>query len=66
MLLQRCENDGCSVLDVQMQGCCCVASAALPCNDEVPVLVNVLGLNLYPSVGCCKTIGAIKSEAMAR
>ena len=53
----KCENDGCSILNAQMQCCCCVCSAALPCNEEVPVAVNVMGLTLFPKVACCATVG---------
>jgi hypothetical protein len=49
----RPECDGCSVINAQCHSCCLVASAALPCNEEVPVAVSVLGLTLYPTVGCC-------------
>ena len=48
----KCEFDGCSCFNLQAHCCCSVASAALPCNDEVPVAVSVLGLTLYPKCGC--------------
>ncbi|KAL7517746.1 hypothetical protein ACHAWF_000152 [Thalassiosira exigua] len=35
------ECDGCSVVNAQGHCCCFVVSAALPCNDEVPVAVSV-------------------------
>ncbi|CAB9513534.1 expressed unknown protein [Seminavis robusta] len=62
----KCECDGCSVLNVQVHGLCGVVSAAIPCNEEVPLAVNVLGCNLYPKCGCCVTIGEIKAEGMCR
>jgi hypothetical protein len=30
-----------------------VMSIALPCNEEVPVALSIVGLTLYPTVGCC-------------
>ena len=45
--------DGCSCLTAQVQCCCAVCSAALPCNDEVPVALAACGLVLYPACGCC-------------
>lgn len=33
--------------------CCAVVSAAIPCNEEVPIAVSIAGLTLYPAVGCC-------------
>ena len=47
------ECDGCSICNAQAHLCCCVASAALPCNDEVPVALSVAGLTVYPKCGCC-------------
>jgi hypothetical protein len=49
----KSECDGCSVVDAQVQACCIVVSAAIPCNEEVPLAVSVLGLTLYPVQGCC-------------
>ena len=49
----KCENDGCSIINSQLQCCCLVCSAALPCNEEVPVAVSVLGLTVFPKFGCC-------------
>lgn len=48
----QCEFDGCSCFNLQAHCCCCVASAALPCNDEVPIAVSFMGLTLYPKCGC--------------
>lgn len=62
----KVECDGCSVVNTQLQGCCFVVSAAVPCNDEVPLAVNVLGVNLFPKVGCCVTVGDIQGESMKR
>ncbi|GKZ00750.1 hypothetical protein MPSEU_001026900 [Mayamaea pseudoterrestris] len=45
----------CSLINAQAHVCCSVCSAAIPCNDEVPVALVVLGLDLYPKVGCCLT-----------
>ena len=49
----RPECDGCSILNAQCQVCQFVASAAIPCNKEVPLAVSVLGLTLFPTIGCC-------------
>lgn len=46
------ECDGCSCVNIQAHCCCCVTSAAFPCNDEVPVALTVLGLTMYPKCGC--------------
>jgi len=51
----KCENDGCSFCNAQVHCCCTVCSAALPCNEEVPVAVAVAGLMVYPKFGCCVT-----------
>lgn len=51
------ECDGLSCVNAQAQCCCIVNSCAVPCNEEVPVAVTILGLTLYPEVGCCKTVG---------
>eukprot|EP00543_Licmophora_paradoxa_P004527 CAMPEP_0202448044 /NCGR_PEP_ID=MMETSP1360-20130828/6836_1 /ASSEMBLY_ACC=CAM_ASM_000848 /TAXON_ID=515479 /ORGANISM="Licmophora paradoxa, Strain CCMP2313" /LENGTH=133 /DNA_ID=CAMNT_0049065413 /DNA_START=96 /DNA_END=497 /DNA_ORIENTATION=+ len=56
----RCENDGCSVFNIQCQFCQFVLSGAVPCNKEVPVAVSLLGATLYPKCGCCVKIGDIK------
>ena len=47
------EFDGCSVLNLQCQALCAVISAAIPCNQEVPLAVTVLGLTVYPKCGFC-------------
>ena len=65
-ILQKCECDGCSVLNVQLHGLCGVITAAIPCNEEVPLTLNVLGCNLYPKCGCCVTIGDVRGEGMCR
>jgi hypothetical protein len=49
----KSECDGCSVVNAQLQVCCLVVSAAVPCNEEVPLAVSVLGLTCYPTCGCC-------------
>ena len=56
------ECDGCSVCNLQAHLCCCVASAALPCNDEVPVALTFAGLTVFPKVSrgsshCLRAIG---------
>ena len=48
-----CGCDDFALVKGQVQMLCAVCSAAIPCNDEVPVAVTVLGLTLYPTVGCC-------------
>jgi hypothetical protein len=52
----KCEGDGCSLVNLQCQICCTVLSAAVPCNEEVPLTVNLLGLTLYPKPGCCMSL----------
>jgi hypothetical protein len=47
------ECDGCSVLNGQCQAMCLVVSAAIPCNNEVPVAVAIAGLTLYHKCGFC-------------
>ena len=47
------ECDGCALMKVQLQAFCLAISAALPCDEEVPPAVNILGLGLYPKCGCC-------------
>jgi len=42
---------------------CCVLSMALPCNEEVPVAVSVLGVTLFPKQGCCMSIEDLKGGA---
>ena len=49
----KCENDGCSVLNAQLQCCCVVCSSAIPCNEEVPLAVTLAGLTVFPTCGCC-------------
>jgi hypothetical protein len=46
------ECDGCSVCNAQLHCCCAAVSAAFPCNDEVPCVVNVAGWTLYPQCKC--------------
>ncbi|KAL9182899.1 hypothetical protein ACHAXT_004178 [Thalassiosira profunda] len=55
-----CDGDGC--LNAQAHICCCVTSAALPCNDEVPVAVTVAGLTVFPKCGCCVPMKEIMSR----
>lgn len=57
-----CSDCG-SVVDVQCQICNAVVTGALPCNAEVPVAISVLGLTLYPKIGCCIKIGEIKGTS---
>ncbi|GAX22523.1 hypothetical protein FisN_14Hh145 [Fistulifera solaris] len=56
------ECDGCSIINGQLHACCAVMSCAFPCNEEVPVAVSLVGLNLYPKCGLCLT----QKEAMVR
>lgn len=56
------ECDGCSGVNGQCQVCCLVANGAVPCNNEVPVAVAILGVMLYPKVGCC----VMQNEVMNR
>jgi len=49
----KCENDGCSCFNAQVQCCCAVCSAAVPCNEEVPVALALAGIMVYPKCGCC-------------
>ncbi len=58
----KIDCDGLSVMDVQCQVCNIVVSGALPCNKEVPVAVSILGLTLFPKVGCCVKIGDLKKN----
>jgi hypothetical protein len=46
-----CDGEGC--INAQVQLCCLVVSAAIPCTDEVPAAVTIAGLTIYPKVGCC-------------
>ncbi len=55
-----CSDCG-SVVDVQFQMCNLVVTGALPCNKEVPIAISILGLTLYPKVGCCVKIGDLKA-----
>jgi hypothetical protein len=59
----KCENDGASIVNAQLQCCCLVCSAALPCNDEVPVALTIAGLTLYPKCGCCvkQSVSCVRS-----
>ncbi len=56
------ENDGCSLINSQVQCCCCVVNAAIPCNKEVPVTLAAFGFMVYPKCGCC----VVQSEFMER
>ena len=56
----KCEADGCSLFNIQCQMCQLIVQGAIPCNKEVPVAVTVLGLTLFPKIGCCMTIGGLK------
>lgn len=58
----RFENDGCSILNAQCQLFNLVVSAALPCNEEVPVAISVLGATVFPKCGCCIKIGDLKKD----
>eukprot|EP00542_Grammatophora_oceanica_P017958 CAMPEP_0194046066 /NCGR_PEP_ID=MMETSP0009_2-20130614/19279_1 /TAXON_ID=210454 /ORGANISM="Grammatophora oceanica, Strain CCMP 410" /LENGTH=123 /DNA_ID=CAMNT_0038691193 /DNA_START=76 /DNA_END=447 /DNA_ORIENTATION=+ len=55
----KCECDGCSVFNAQIQCCQLVISGALPCNQEVPIAVTILGLTIFPKMGCCVSVGEI-------
>ena len=48
----KCESDGCFCINAQVHCCCAVCSAALPCNEEVPVTLAAMGIMLYPKCGC--------------
>ena len=61
-----CDYHGCSLCNVQAQLLCLAVTGAFPCSDEAPAAITVAGLTLYPSVGCCKTIRAVKAETMVR
>ena len=39
---------------------CCVAASAFPPDGEVPCMLNVCFLSLFPKIGCCKTLGEMK------
>ena len=54
----KCEFDGCSLVNAQGHCCCAVVSAAFPCNDEVPVVLTLGGITLYPCehAGCCVSV----------
>jgi len=56
------ENDGCSALNAQLHACCLVVSAAIPCNEEVPIAVTIAGLTIFPKCGVCITQKALKEE----
>mmetsp|Transcript_10103 Transcript_10103/g.14499 ORF Transcript_10103/g.14499 Transcript_10103/m.14499 type:complete len:136 (-) Transcript_10103:1514-1921(-) len=56
------ECDGCSCVNLQAHCCCMVATAAFPCNDEVPIALTILGCTLYPKCGCCVPTGEIMSR----
>ncbi|KAL3763562.1 hypothetical protein ACHAW5_008105 [Stephanodiscus triporus] len=46
------ECDGCSLCNAQGQCCCCVGSAAFPCNDEVPCILTIAGWTMFPRCKC--------------
>lgn len=56
-------QDGWSIFNVQCQVMNVVISGALPCNKEVPVAVSILGLTVFPKVGCCVKIGEIRGHS---
>lgn len=58
----RCENDGCSIFNIQCQLCQAVITGAIPCNKEVPVAFTILGLTVFPKCGCCVKIGDIRAK----
>jgi hypothetical protein len=58
----KCENDGWAIVKIQLQAFCLAISVAIPCDEEVPPAVNILGLGLYPKIGCCMP----QAEAMQR
>jgi hypothetical protein len=41
-------------------------AGALPCNEEVPVTVNILGCSLYPKCAFCAKQEFLVSEQMQR
>eukprot|EP00979_Chaetoceros_neogracilis_P002541 scaffold433_cov260-Chaetoceros_neogracile.AAC.68 len=43
----------CKGVNAQLQCCCVVCNAAVPCNSEVPVALVAGGLMIYPQCGCC-------------
>ena len=45
----------------QGQFFCCVHGTSLPPDGEVPCMLNVCFLNLYPRLGCCMRLGDMKS-----
>ena len=45
---------------IQSQFFCCVAASAFPPDGEVPCMLNVCFLSLFPKIGCCKTLGEMK------
>jgi hypothetical protein len=49
----RCCSDDFALIKGQVHMFCAVCSAAIPCNDEVPIALTVLGLTMYPKCGCC-------------
>eukprot|EP00438_Fugacium_kawagutii_P034560 Skav201798 [mRNA] locus=scaffold645:131735:132127:- [translate_table: standard] len=51
-------------LKSQGQFFCCVSGAALPPDDEVPCMVNICFLNLFPRLGCCMKLGDMKRKEM--
>jgi hypothetical protein len=56
------ETDGCSIINAQCQAMAVVCSAAIPCNEEVPVAVTIAGLTLYPKCGLCLKQKALKED----
>ncbi|CAD7968635.1 unnamed protein product [Amoebophrya sp. A120] len=62
-----CACDNCNMYLMQPrtlvqcnQQCFCIdVRAALPCTKDVPMIVNMMGINCFPTTGCCKKLGAI-------
>ncbi|CAB9505622.1 expressed unknown protein [Seminavis robusta] len=57
-----CQRSGCALLNLQLHACCVVLTGAFPCNQDVPLLLNILGWNIYPRCGCYETIGYIRGH----
>jgi hypothetical protein len=56
----NCDCDDCSIAHLQGQACCIVVSAAIPCSEEVPLAVTVLGVTVFPTLGCCVPVKDVR------
>eukprot|EP00438_Fugacium_kawagutii_P015585 Skav229718 [mRNA] locus=scaffold49:285161:285511:- [translate_table: standard] len=45
---------------VQSQFFCCVAGSALPPDSEVPCMLNICFLSVFPKIGCCVKLGDMR------